>query len=235
MTDTLTGLSKSQRAYEWIRERIQRHEFGPGYRLVLGSIAAALDMSVVPVREAVRRLEAEGIVEFERNVGARVTLVDETEYLHSMQTLGVVEGVATSLSAPLLDAADLDRASAINERLRRLLDDFDPHRFTVINQEFHAVLFEPCPNPHILDLVHRGWTRMAGLRDSSFAFVPGRAHESVAEHDRILELIRSGAEPLEIELAAREHRWATMNAFLAQRHAAETQTDRTKPLTEEET
>ncbi|MFJ3956295.1 GntR family transcriptional regulator [Arthrobacter sp. NPDC090010] len=215
MTETL---SKSQQAYEWIRERIARHQFGPGYRLVLGSLAEALGMSVVPVREAVRRLEAEGLVEFERNVGARVTLVDETEYVHSMQTLGVVEGVATSLSAPLLDPADLVRAREVNERLRRLLDHFDPHAFTTMNQEFHSVLFEPCPNPHILDLVHRGWTRMAGVRDSTFSFVPERARESVEEHERILELIESEADPLEIELAARNHRWATLNAFLAQRH-----------------
>ena len=57
MSDTLIG-SKSQVAYDWIRERIARHEFSPGYRLVLGSIADELQMSVVPVREAIRRLEA---------------------------------------------------------------------------------------------------------------------------------------------------------------------------------
>jgi len=113
--------SKSEQAYSWIRERISRHEYGPGYRLVLGPIAESLDMSVVPVREAIRRLEAEGLVTFERNVGARVTLVDETEYVFAMQTLGLVEGAATSLSAPLLTAADLARAAAVNDRMRALL------------------------------------------------------------------------------------------------------------------
>lgn len=212
---TVESASKSQRAYDWIRQRISRREYGPGYRLVLGSVAQALDMSVVPVREAIRRLEAEGLVEFERNVGARVALVDREEYVNSMQTLGVVEGVATALSAPLLGASDLDRAETVNARLTALLDDFDPIAFTRLNQDFHAVLFEPCPNPHILDLVHRGWARMQGLRDSTFAFVPGRAHESVQEHVEILELIRTAADPLEIELAARQHRWRTMNAYLA--------------------
>ncbi|WP_309068115.1 GntR family transcriptional regulator [Microbacterium sp.] len=212
---TVESASKSQRAYDWIRQRISSREYGPGFRLVLGPIADALDMSVVPVREAIRRLEAEGLVEFERNVGARVALVDRDEYAHSMQTLGVVEGVATALSAPLLDGADLDRAAAVNARLVALLDDFDPIAFTRLNREFHSVLYEPCPNPHILDLVHRGWTRLQGLIDSTFAYVPGRAHESVREHAEILELIRSGADPLEIEMAARQHRWRTMNAYLA--------------------
>jgi DNA-binding GntR family transcriptional regulator len=213
--------SKSERAYAWVRERIARHEFGPGYRLVLGPIAESLGMSVVPVREAIRRLEAEGLVTFERNVGARVAVVDEQEYVYTMQTLGLVEGSATALSAPLLASADLDRALAVNDRMSQLLDHLDPHAFTMLNQQFHAVLFEPCPNPHILDLVHRGWGRMAGLRDSTFAIVPDRAHHSVREHEEIVDLIRTGADPLEIELAARNHRWRTLDAFLDARRPAD--------------
>jgi len=211
--------SKSQRAYRFIRERIDDGRYVPGYRLVLGPIAAELDVSVVPVREAIRRLEAEGLVTFERNVGAQVALIKETEYLHTMQTLALVEGAATALSAPALTPEHLRRAREINERMRRSLDDFDPHRFTELNLEFHAVLYEECPNPHILDLVHRGWNRMKVLRDSSFSFVPGRAHESVDEHERIVALIEQGADALEIELAARAHRTATLDAVLE--HQAE--------------
>jgi DNA-binding GntR family transcriptional regulator len=214
-TDTA---SKSQLAYVWIRERIARNEFSAGYRLVLAPIAEALDMSVVPVREAIRRLEAEGLVTFERNVGARVTVLDESEYVFTMQTLGLVEGAATSMSASLLTPEDLDRAAEINDRMQRLLEHFDAHVFTQLNQQFHSVLYEPCPNPHILDLVHRGWGRLSNLRDSTFAFVPGRAHHTVEEHTEILDLIRTGADPLEIELAARNHRWRTLDAFLAARH-----------------
>ncbi|MGN7948386.1 GntR family transcriptional regulator [Microbacterium sp. 22215] len=216
---TVANASKSEQAYAWIRSRISGHVFGPGYRLVLGSLAEELGMSVVPVREAIRRLEAEGLVTFERNVGARVTLVDESEYAHTMQTLGLVEGAATALSAPLLDAAALDSAEAVNERMTRMLDHLDPHAFTELNRQFHSLLFEPCPNPHLLDLVHRGWARLSGIRDSTFAYVPGRAQHSVEEHTEILELIRAGADPLEIELAARNHRLRTRDAFLDALHA----------------
>lgn len=211
---TTVVASKSQRAYDWIRERILSKEFGSGYRLVLAPIAGELQMSAIPVREAIRRLEAEGLVEYDRNVGARVALVDEQAYLDAMQTLGVAEGYATALSAPLLDAAALDEAEAINERMRSLLDRLDPHYFTQLNKEFHSVLFRACPNPLVLEQVHRCWTRMSGLRDSTFTFVPGRAEESVVEHAQILGLIRDGAEPIDIELAARNHRHRTLQAFL---------------------
>ncbi|GAA2845237.1 GntR family transcriptional regulator [Leucobacter komagatae] len=207
--------SKSERAYRLIRGRIDAGEYMPGYRLVLAPIAAELDMSVVPVREAIRRLEAEQLVTFERNVGAQVSLVKETEYLHTMQTLALVEGSATGLAAPFITKDQITRARAVNETMRESLEAFDPTRFTELNLEFHAVLFETCPNPHILDLVHRGWNRMKVLRNSSFSFVPGRASESVEEHERILQLIEQGATPLDIELAARAHRTATLDAVLA--------------------
>jgi DNA-binding GntR family transcriptional regulator len=218
MSTVAPTASKSELAYSWVRERITRREYGPGFRLVLGSIADELGMSVVPVREAIRRLEAENLVTFERHVGARVALVDESEYVFAMQTLGIIEGTATALSAPYLTRDDLERAAEINDRMLRLLDDFDPHTFTQLNQRFHSELYRPCPNPHLLDLVHRGWARLSGLRDSTFAFVPGRARESVEEHAELLELLRTAADPLEIELAARAHRWRTMDAFLAARH-----------------
>lgn len=211
----MSSESKSERAYRLIRGRIDAGEYMPGYRLVLAPIAAELDMSVVPVREAIRRLEAEQLVTFERNVGAQVSLVKETEYLHTMQTLALVEGSATGLAAPFITKDQITRARAVNETMRESLEAFDPTRFTELNLEFHAVLFETCPNPHILDLVHRGWNRMKVLRNSSFSFVPGRASESVEEHERILQLIEQGATPLDIELAARAHRTATLDAVLA--------------------
>ncbi|HEX7201830.1 MAG TPA: GntR family transcriptional regulator [Arthrobacter sp.] len=212
----LAAGSKSQQAYEAVKARIVEGTYSPGYRLVLGSIARDLGVSVVPVREAIRRLEAEGLVTFERNVGATVAGIDPTEYLYTMQTLSIVEGAATALSAPLIDAVAIARARAVNEEMRECLNHFDPVRFTRLNQDFHSILFEHCPNPHILDLVHRGWNRLAALRSSTFRFVPGRAHESVNEHEALLQLIESGATADEIEKAARLHRSATLDAYLAQ-------------------
>ncbi|TFC18156.1 GntR family transcriptional regulator [Cryobacterium algoritolerans] len=219
-TDSATvGLSKAQLAHQWIRSRISDGTFSPGYRLVLGQIARELDVSAVPVREAIRLLEAEGLVTFERNIGAQVAMLDATEYVHTMQTLSLVEGYATALAAPVLNADTLERARRINAEMADCLDHFDPASFTRLNLEFHSTLFEACPNPHLLDLVHRGWSRLSALRDSIFSFVPGRAHESVAEHTALLDLIEDGGDPLQVELAARNHRLGTLDAFLARQKA----------------
>lgn len=218
---TATEQSKSQRAYHWVKERIASQEFTPGYRLVLGSIAADLDMSVVPVREAIRQLEAEGLVTFERNVGARVSMVDDTAYRYSMQSLSILEGAATALAARRLTEGDLRRAREINERMTQTLAHFDPRAFTGLNQEFHATLFAPCANPRLLELVNAEWARLGHLRDSTFAFVPGRAQESVREHENIVALIETGAPLGEIEKAARRHRSATLDAYMIHEHPDE--------------
>lgn len=218
---TTKDLSKSQQAYAWIKERIAGQEFTPGYRLVLGAIAGELDMSVVPVREAIRQLEAEGLVTFERNVGAHVSMVDDTQYRFSMQALSILEGAATALAARRLTVEDVRRARAINDVMVEMLEHFDPRAFTALNQQFHGILFARCANPRMLELVETEWARLGNLRDSTFTFVPGRAQESVREHEGILVLIERGAPLGEIETAARRHRSATLDAYLIHEHPGE--------------
>ena len=211
---TTATTSKSQQAYEWVRERILRQEFTPGYRLVLSAIGKELDMSVVPVREAVRRLEAEGLVVFERNIGARVGMIDRTGYEEAMDALAVLESAAISRAAAHLDAETLRRAREINEVMRGSLDHFDAHMFTALNQQFHALLYRACPNQHLVELTESEWARLGHLRDSTFTFVPERAPESVREHEHILDLLEAGAEPARVEHACRMHRGRTLSAYL---------------------
>lgn len=221
---TPIGQSKSQQAYHLIKERIVRNEYSPGYRLVLGRIADELNMSVVPVREAIRRLEAETLVTHEPNIGAHVSMVDDTQYRHSMQTLGILEGAATALAARLMTPQDIRSARQVNNRMTRGLEHFDPHTFTAQNQQFHSMLFTHCPNPRLLELVQSEWGRLGNLRDSTFSFVPMRAYESVQEHESILQLIENQASVVEVERACREHRAATLSAYLHVEHPGATTT-----------
>lgn len=208
-----TSESKSELAYQLLHDRIVSGEYEPGRRLVLGHVGKELDCSVVPVREAVRRLEAEGLVTFARNVGARVAEIDEHEYLETMQVLSIVEGAAVMLAAPYISPALLASARGINDRMRALLEDFDAVEFTALNERFHRTLSDPCPNSHLGEIVDRGWTRLNRLRRSTFGFVPERARKSVEEHAQILRLIGDGAESSLLETAVREHRLATPRAF----------------------
>ncbi|QUL78318.1 GntR family transcriptional regulator [Brevibacterium sp. SMBL_HHYL_HB1] len=212
-TDGPTSLSKAEAAYRWIRERIADQTYQPGHKLVLAQIALELDTSVVPVREAIRRLEADGLVTFERNVGARVAMVDQGSYAQSMEAVAILEGAAMAQARDHLGAGDLEEAEAINDRMRALLADFEPAEFTRLNHEFHERLYRRCPNERLRTLVGLEWDRLSHLRDSTFSFVPERALESVDEHSRIVALIRARASAQEIETAVREHRSATLHSY----------------------
>jgi DNA-binding GntR family transcriptional regulator len=209
--------SKADWAYETLRQWITEGVYQPGDRLVLQQIARDLQISTVPVREAIRRLEAEGFADFQRNVGARVSSVDTPLYAESMRTLAILEGAATGLAAAYLGKREIQTAERINERMAAGLRKLDPAKFTQANKAFHELLCRPCPNAHLLALIDVEWSRLAAIRISSFAFVPERAAQAVEEHRHLLARLRAGAPAAEIESLIREHRMATVHAFL-ERH-----------------
>ncbi|HEX4011453.1 MAG TPA: GntR family transcriptional regulator [Solirubrobacteraceae bacterium] len=209
--------SKADRAYETLRQWIAQGVYQPGDRLILQRIARDLDISPVPVREAIRRLEAEGFASFQRNVGARVSSINTTAYAESMQTLAVLEGAATSLAIGRLTKRDLQAATRINDRMAASLSKLDPLSFTQANKEFHETLCRPCGNSHLLSVIELEWSRLAAIRRSTFAFVPERAPGAVEEHRQLLDRLRDGAPAMEIELLIREHRLTTVRSFLERR------------------
>lgn len=216
-----TAASKSERAYTHIRDGILEGTYSPGYRLVLSTIASELDMSVVPVREAIRRLEAEGLVNYERNVGACVRMIDETRYANAMEVLAVLEGVGTAQSAPYLTPKQVGVAEDLNNQMRDLATKLDPVAFTRLNQQFHEALLVASPNTRLVELVTQEWISLSSLRESTFTFVPARAQQSVEEHDFILKLIKDKAPEGAIETAVRSHRMATVGAYLLQQQKGE--------------
>jgi len=206
--------NKIERAYTGIREGIVRGEFAPGQRLVVRALGARLGMSTVPIREALRRLEAEGWVTFERNVGATVRPLDATEYVAVMDTLAWVEGHATALAAPHLTAEDLAQARLENEAMRGAIERFDPIGASTANQAFHAVLRSRCPNAYLNSVVDTAAERVAAMIRTVFIFVPVRTMAAVEEHAHLLSLIEVGAESDAIERFSREHKLRTVAAYL---------------------
>jgi DNA-binding GntR family transcriptional regulator len=212
--------SKHEYAYRIIKSRILDGTYEPGSRLVLDGLARQLDVSPVPVREAIRRLEAEGWVRFQHNVGAQVAPFDASEWEQTMHTLALLEGYATALAAPNMRPHDLDVARGLNGQMREALaSPLDAQRFTSLNREFHFVFCERCENEYLKGLLREAWDRLDVIRRSIFLFIPLRAQASVEEHDALIALVRERASAAEIELAAREHKLHTVNAYLASKAA----------------
>jgi DNA-binding GntR family transcriptional regulator len=210
-------MTKQERLYQAIRERILSGAYSPGYRVVIDALAAEFEVSALPVREAIRRLEAEGLVVYRPNAGAQVTPADPGAFLEELTVLAVLEGYATSLAAPLLREADLARLTEINERMVAAMERLDVLGFGRLNQEFHALLNERCPIGTLVDMLRDVGRRLDAIRRTVFVQIPYRGTESVAEHRRLIELIARAAPAAEIEAAARAHKLRTVESFRAWR------------------
>lgn len=212
--------SKADRAYETILRSIRSGEYAPGERLVFERLARTLDVSVVPVREAIRRLEADGYVTFTRNIGATVRSIEVGRYAETVEAVAAIEGVALALAAPFLTPAKLRRAREVNDRLRTGLDEFDAAAFSRLNRRFHELLFNACPNRHLLAILEREWLLLDTIRSTAFSFIPERAPRSVEEHDELLDMLERRSPAEAIERFAREHRMSTARRLVVHLEAA---------------
>lgn len=207
--------SKAEQAYAILKTGIMDGTYGPGFRLVIDQLGRKHGISSVPWRESLRRLEAEGWVEIVPNVGALVRTFDTDAWKRTIRLLARLEGLATALSAPHLTTHDLAHARELNVGMRSALDVFDLTRFGRLNREFHELLCSKCGDDRLVGMVDAEWTRMNVIRRSAFWYAPGRAVESLVEHDRLLELISDSAPFNDIEHAARQHEINTLEAVLS--------------------
>jgi len=209
------SLTKQERVYQAIRERILSGAYGPGFRVVIDTLAEEFEVSALPVREAIRRLEAEGLVIYRPNAGAQVAPAEPGVFYEEMSVLAVLEGYATALAAPELGEAALRQLTEITDRMVEAMERLDSLAFGRLNQEFHAVIYEHCPNAALVDLLRHVARRLDAIRRTVFVQIPYRGAASVAEHRALIALLADGAPATEIEAAAREHKLRTVESFRA--------------------
>jgi DNA-binding GntR family transcriptional regulator len=216
-----SNVTKQERVYQEIRERILRGTYGPGYRVVIDSLADEFGVSALPVREAIRRLEAEGLVVFRPNAGAQVAPADPRLFEDEMTVLALLEGYATALAAPHMDADHVSRLAEVTDNMARAKDRLDSLTFGRLNQEFHSVIYECCPNPALVSLLRDVARRLDAIRRTVFVQIPYRAEASIGEHRELIRLIAEGADGAAIEDAAREHKLRTVESFREWRYEHE--------------
>jgi DNA-binding GntR family transcriptional regulator len=205
-------MNKAERTYATLRRRILVGTYEPGRRLVLDALAREMGVSPVPVREALRRLEAEGWVVYTRNVGAQVAPIDDERWEEEMRVLAILEGHATALAAPHMLPADLRSLSSINGLLSSAVRSADVLEASKLNRAWHSVIYARCSNAYLVQVIGETQERMDAIRPTVFASNPERGTESVAEHAIIADLLERSAPFDDIERAAREHKIRTIDA-----------------------
>jgi DNA-binding GntR family transcriptional regulator len=201
-----TPLNKHELAYRMLRERIEAGVYQPGQRLVIDALARDLSMSQVPIREAIRRLQAEGWVTYRHNSGPEIANIGLDQWRATMELLAVLEGYATALAAPHLRRSDLRQLRKHATAMQHAMERFDPLRFSEGDRAFHDAIYARCPNPVLVERISETQAQLDAMRGSLFPSVPQRGPESIAEHVHLIELLESGARLEVIERYAREHK-----------------------------
>ncbi|WP_432971952.1 GntR family transcriptional regulator [Dactylosporangium sp. CA-233914] len=200
--------SKHELAYREIRERIIDGRYRPGHRLVLSSLARELDISPVPVREAIRRLEAEGLVDFERNVGARVATLQDDEWEQLVEMLALLDGFAFAAAAARVTPQDIAEARQYNAQLRAAAaaERIDHGAVMLLHRRFHRVLYRCCGNRYVIESLDGIWDRIDASRVLMTLYPALRLSTAVDEHDGLLDRLERGEDDAAVlECCAREH------------------------------
>ena len=141
--------SSGEAAYHAVMEAIRRGDYVPGARLREEEVGARLDLSRTPVREALRRLEAEGIVEHRPRAGAVVRQLSHAELVELYEMRVVLERTAAELAARHGTAAEFDTLAALNRQIAE--ERSNPAQAAAINQAFHRGLYLASRNRFLLD------------------------------------------------------------------------------------
>jgi DNA-binding GntR family transcriptional regulator len=177
--------------YEEIRGAIVDLRLEPGAPLREAAIASQLGVSKTPVREALGRLEQEGLVEATSFKGAVVTNYSERDLQEIYELRELLEGVAVRAAASDADDETLDALRDVIERSRAARDAGDLTLLAELLGRFDLIVFEQVANVRIRGLIETlraHLTRIGKLTEE----IPGRVEASVEEHAAIVEAIARG-------------------------------------------
>jgi DNA-binding GntR family transcriptional regulator len=177
----------SRRVADYLRRAILSGEIAPGERIRQEDVAERFGASRLPVREALRMLEAEGLTEHQTHRGARVPKLDRHEVDVIYQMRERLEPLALAESLPHLTQDDLLRLERIQEQIEA---NDDIGEFLLLDREFHLLTYSGCPIDELSSMVVRLWNATQHYR-RVFMHLSGQARRWVlnAEHRLLLDAI----------------------------------------------
>jgi DNA-binding GntR family transcriptional regulator len=188
-------------AYRSLRGLILAGKLQGGERLNQDELAKRLNVSRTPIRQAVLRLENEGLVVNRPNRGATVTTLGPEAMLELFEIRSVLEGLAFSLAVPNIDAKAIDEIQRRVDTLERAHTNIT--RWVQLHDDFHGLLFQHARRPRLTTEVHRLRQSVAPylrlyLSTKKIAEMPGNEHRS------LIDAIKTG-DPAAAERMMREH------------------------------
>ena len=174
-----------------LADEIMGGALAPGAALDETELARRFAVSRTPVREAIRLLDASGLVEARPHRAAVVARPTHARLIGMFEAMAELEALCAGLAAERMTPPDRHRLEAIHEELRVLSHAGDPDRFHAINEQFHSFIYAGTQNGHIAEITLATRKRVQPFRRAQFRNL-GRLAKSHAEHDRVVVAILRG-------------------------------------------
>lgn len=183
--------TKSDFAYRQIRAAIVEGRLQPSQRLRLGELAAQFGISEMPIREALRMLQRDGLIEFASHRGAVVVDISLQELVDIISVRTYLEILAACEATPHHTERSLKE---LDKLVAKMLTERGNQQFSQLNHEFHELLIKPCPNAFLRNEIKALWDRVwKRWSRSLFELFPSRMEDAAQEHERIVAAVRSGS------------------------------------------
>ena len=190
----LTRQTLSADVYKQLRDLLMSGRVMPGEQLSLRSIAEALGVSVMPVREAVHRLVAEQALELSPNRVLRVPMMTVSQFREITSIRINLEGLAAARAATILDEATLQDIAALHERFSHemSLERPDESRLIAVNKELHFAIYSQAGMPMLLQMIESLWLRIGPILNYDLRSGSTRVTErvAVAHHARLVAALK---------------------------------------------
>lgn len=177
--------SLAEIAVDHLRRLIVNGHLEPGSRLFEPQLGEMLGISRTPIREALKLLAAEGLVELRRNRNAIVSRVDSGDLAALFEAEVGIEAFAAGLAAERMRASELRRLKALQARMEVCYERERRDEYIQINQQVHRLIVAAARNPVLAETHGRLLGRLQRARNLALA-TEGRAEESILEHRAIL-------------------------------------------------
>jgi DNA-binding GntR family transcriptional regulator len=187
----LENLTLWQRVHEHLREEILANRLPPGTELQEAALAETLGVSRGPVREAIGRLAAEGLVTVRPRRGAVVRPLSKAEFLEAYQVREALETLAMRLAVPRMTSDALASLEWLVERMAEQAAQDDVKGFFATNGTFHEAVVAASGNRKLQEIHHQLMAQMGRYQMRSLA-LRGSLERSIAEHRAILAAARAG-------------------------------------------
>ena len=208
----------SERVYQALRHRILAGMDEPGTRLVELQLATEFNVSRTPVREAVKRLTAEGLIRVDPVRGIVVSDVDARELEEIFVIREVLDGLAARLAAERVSATDLTKLNLLMDMMRDSVKAGQWEGMVQANIKFHDVLHQAAGNERLRHLTRNLLDFVRRFSMEAFAS-PERASEVLAEHEEIIRALEA-RDADRAERVARRH-VEVARSFLTSRYLSE--------------